>query len=136
MRKQRLQKIIGVVCYAAMFLPLIALKSHHNCHYNECFFIFSDDRKGICVEKAIDDMYMAIAIIWWCVIYGSAMTFSKSPNSTCPFVIIGLIIAISIYGAFIDPSKCFFVAALLLSVIPLIVTIEIDKREIKKLPKR
>ena len=121
------QSIIGISCFATIFLPLFFLKSHHNCEYDKCFRVYYDGRLGMCVEKAINDMYFFIAVFWCVIIYGSALIISKSTNSISPFVVISLVLLISIYGALIDPSKWLFVISLFPSVILFVIARRLDK---------
>lgn len=129
MNKKLLQNIVGGFTFVSICLPLLFLKSYHDCRYDKCFRLFHNDRMGMCVEKAIDDMYMAIAVAWSFVIYGSAIVLSKNINSISPFVIIGFIIILSSYGAFIDPNKWLSAIALLPSTIGLIIATYLDSKE-------
>jgi uncharacterized membrane protein YjjP (DUF1212 family) len=75
----------------------------------------------MCVREAIDELYWVIAFVWMFVIYGSCMILYHKKNALSPFVIIGMIIALSIWGAFVDPSKWKFVLALIPSVVLIII---------------
>jgi len=128
--KGLIEKILAIGLYVSMLLPLLAGKPSHNCMTDECFRIVSGFKCGMCVEKAIDNLYMTIAVLWFVIIVFSCIVFSKW-NSLSPFVVIGLIIAVSIWGAFVDPSKWMFVIALIPSVVILIIAVALDNRKRK-----
>lgn len=100
--------------------PLLFTKSHHDCRYNECFKIFYEGRLGICVEKAIDNACMAIAVLMYFIIYGSALVLSKNKNAFSPFVVMAMVFALVVFIAFIDPSKWKFVIAISIPMVILI----------------
>lgn len=131
MRKKKFWSIYAIFLSITLILPILVLEKHHNCEHDDCFRIYYDDRVGMCVEKALDDMYFFIAIFWASVFYGSALLLSKTPNYICPFVIILLILLLSIYGALIDPSKWLFVISLFPSTILFGVAVWLDRKQSK-----
>lgn len=115
MNKNLKEKILAVLTYASLFLPIISINSHHDCKYDDCFRIFFNGRLGICVEDAIDSLFSTMAVLWWFVITGGSLVISKNIHSSTPFVVIGLFIALAVFGALLDPAKWRFVIFLLLS---------------------
>lgn len=83
--------------------------------YDECLYILYDGKLGVCIEDAIDDMLLIIAILWFFVAIGYGIIKNNKKNAISPFVIIGLLIGQSAFAAFIDPAKLGFVIALSLS---------------------
>jgi hypothetical protein len=132
MAKYNLQNLFGIAFFAFMALPIIAFNSHHDCHYDECFRIYYNDRVGGCVEKAIDDLYSVIIVVWWFSIYGAMIVWSKQKNAVSPFVIIGILIGLAVFGAFIAPAKWTFVIALLPSLAILVTAVVIDNKYTKE----
>lgn len=115
MNKNLKEKILAILTYASLFLPTISINSHHDCKYDDCFRIFFNGRLGICVEDAIDSLFVSIAVLWWFIIIGGSLVLSKNIHSSTPFVVIGLFIALAVLGALLDPAKWRFVIFLLLS---------------------
>lgn len=100
--------------------------------YDECFRIFYRGNLGICVQGAIDTLFYALALLWFCTIYGSAILLSKNKNAISPVVFMGLLMVLAVFGAFIHPAKWTFVIALLPSFILFIICIAIDKKDAKQ----
>lgn len=115
MNKNLKEKILAILTYASLFLPIISINSHHDCKYDDCFRIFFNGRLGICVENAIDSLFGTMAVLWWFIIIGGSLVLSKNVHSLTPFVGIGLFIALAVLGALLDPAKWRFVIVLLLS---------------------
>lgn len=109
--KNKLHKVLGIALWVTMVLPCFFGTYHHNCKYDECNYILSDFKCGMCVAKAIDGLYLTIAISWVFINIGSCMVLSKA-NALSPFVVIAMTIAISIWGALVDPSRWTFVLSL------------------------
>lgn len=132
MKKSFLTKILVIILFfCSMVLPMLTLKSHHNCHYDECMCVFYNDKVGVCVEKAIDTACLAIAIIWFFLVHGVLLICSKNRNAISPFIIMELIIAFVVFLAFIDPAKWIFVISLLLSFSVLKIAAYIDDKKAK-----
>lgn len=127
--KAKIENILGIATFISLFLPIICLKRHHNCMHDECLYIFYNGKLGMCIEDAIDDMFLIIAILWWFVVFGSAMILKNRKNALSPVVIIGLLIGQAAFGAFIDPAKWRFVIALLLSAALFITGVFIDVKK-------
>lgn len=115
MSKKLKERILGILTYASLFLPIISINSHHDCKYDDCFRIFFNGRLGICVENAINSLFGTMAVLWWFIIMGGSLVLSKNVHSLTPFVFIGLFIALAVLGALLDPAKWRFVIFLLLS---------------------
>lgn len=131
-KKDKLVNILGAAVILSLLLPVIGLRFHHDCRYDECFRIFYKGRLGICVENAVDKMFRFLAVLWYCVIMGSALVLSKNRDATSPWIIIGVIIALAVFGAFIDPAKWLFVIALLPSLTLFMALVAVDSRNTKK----
>lgn len=131
MKKSFLTKILAIVLFCSMILPMLALNSHHDCHYDECMYIFYNDKVGVCVENAIDTACFAIAVGIWFLVYGGLFICSKNKNAISPFIIIGLVIAFVVFLAFIDPAKWIFVISLLPSFSVMIIAAYIDGKKAK-----
>ena len=131
--KKHIENILAIICFASMCLPIIFLNKHHDCRYDdECLKIWHDGYLGICVEKAIDNICVAIAVMWWFIIYGSSLVLNKEKNALSPFVIIGLVFALAFFLAFVDPSKWKFVIALFVSMALFITCVFFDSKKGKK----
>lgn len=135
MKKIRWENIIGKICFASMFFPLMIganCTHHHNCRYDECMRIFSNDHLGVCVEKAMDDLCLVISVSVFFVVIGSSLVWSKIKNAVSPIVVMGLIVAISVFMARIDPAKWAVVFSLLLPFGLIIFCNYMDIREDRK----
>lgn len=133
--KKRSTPFLAIGFLIVVSLPIFAIKSHHNCMYDECYCIYYDGGFGVCVENAINNIYKSIAVLWYPVIMISCMVLSKYKTALSPFVVIVMLIALSIWGAFIDPAKWMFVVSLLPSTILLIVASIIDNHKTEKTKK-
>lgn len=130
-KRDRVTKILAIALLVSMCLPILAVNIHHDCRYDECFRIFHNDKIGMCVEKVIDNTYSVIAIVWVFSVFGGLMILQKYKNALSPFVVMGLLIAFAVSGAFIDPAKWIFVIALLPSLAIAIIAVVVDnKRQI------
>lgn len=124
--KAKIENILGFATFISLFLPLICLNHHHNCMHDECMYIYCNGRLGLCVEDAIDDMFLTIAILWWFAVYGGGIILNKRRNAVSPFVIMGLLIGQAVFGAFMDPGKWGFVIALSVSAMFFIISVTVD----------
>lgn len=129
MKKNFLTKILAIALFLSMILPILALKSHHNCDYDECMRVFYNGKVGICVENAIDTACFTIAIGTWFLVYGGLLICSKSRNAISPFIIMGLVIVFVAFMAFIDPAKWIFVISLLPPFSIMIIAAYIDDKK-------
>lgn len=135
MKKIRWENIIGKICIASMFFPLMIganCTHHHNCRYDECMYIFSNDHLGVCVEKAMDDLCSVIIFSVCFVVMGSMFVWYHDRHSASPIVVMGLIVAISVFMARIDPAKWAVVFSLLLPFGLIIFCNYMDIREDRK----
>lgn len=130
MKKDSLILLLAVAILLSISLPILCFNSHHDCHYDECLRIYYNGEVGMCVEKAIDELYNAIAILWYFSILGGLMIFDKRKNVIAPFVIMGLLIGLAFGGVFVDPSKLGFVVALLPALVIFITTVLIGDKDI------
>lgn len=73
--------------------------------------IYYHDELGCCVEKSINDLCLFLAVLWNFAIVGGALELSKSKNSISPFIFIGVLLAVSVFAALLDPSKWKFFSA-------------------------
>lgn len=124
-----LYKILAVAMCGTMFLPFCFLRSHHDCRYDECFRIFYNDKMGVCVENAIDNICSAISIAWWFITIGGLIVLNKNKSAVSPFVIMGLTIILAVSLSFVDPAKWVFVLSLLPSLAIMITVVIIDSRD-------
>ena len=126
----------GYCCFASIFFPIIVAANcihHHNCEYaDECMRIFSNDHLGVCVEKAMDDLCLVISVSVFFVVIGSSLVWPKIKNAVSPIVVMGLIVAISVFMARIDPAKWAVVFSLLLPFGLIIFCNYMDIREDRK----
>lgn len=133
--KKRIENIVALLLFATPFLPVFSINNHHDCRteIDEClhlhYFHKHDFVYGDCVIEAVDKLYFAIAILWYMVIYGSCIVFYHNTNTISPYVVIALIIAVSVWGTFIDPAKWMFVVSLLPSLFLLIMAHILDKKK-------
>lgn len=127
--KNKLLSVFSILAYISQFIPFFLIKSHHSCEYENCIRLCYNDIYGVCIQKHIDDLYWIISILWLFVFTGTCIVFSQKVRSISPFVIIAMIIAISIWGAFIDPSKWMFAIFLTLSAAFLIIASIIDYKK-------
>lgn len=113
-KKQIIEKVFGIGTLVSMFIPICFLPNNgHNCEINDCMMIFYHDKLGCCVEKSINDLCLYLAVLWNFAILGGALVLSKSKSSVSPFVFIGVLLAVSVFAALLDPSKWkFFFASL------------------------
>lgn len=126
--KVQIEKILGGATFVSLFLPIVFLRHHHDCMYDECLRISYNGKLGLCIENAFDDMFLIIAVLWWFVIPGCAIILNKRKNALSPYVIIGLLMVQAAFGAFVDPGKWVFVIALSLSALIFIICAFIDGR--------
>lgn len=138
--REKIENVYGGVIFISFIPPMILLNQHHNCYASdECHHIMHNGEMGICVENAIDDMFLFLVIFWYMVAVGSAIVLSKFKNAISPFVLIGCLAVLAIWGAFVDPAKWGCVIALLISICLFVVVCIVDhisKREDKKLEDR
>lgn len=126
--KERLKNIFAVLFLGSTFLPIAALKTNHDCRYDECLRILSNYKLGACVQKSIDDLYFAISVIWYFVIIASCMVLYHKKVALSPYIIMATIIAFCVWGAFLDNSKWIFVVSLLPSLVLLIIANILDNK--------
>lgn len=126
--KNKLHKVLGIALWVTQVLPCFFGTYRHDCKYDECNYVLSDFKCGMCVEKAIDGLYLTVAILWMFIIVGSCMVLSKT-NALSPFVVMAMVIGISIWGALVDPSRWYFVLSLLPSAVLLVVANVVDKKK-------
>lgn len=124
--------ILAIMMLISICLPYFFIDSGHDCRYDDCFRIYYNGKVGICVEKAINYLYNAIGVIWQFSIFGSLMVLDKQKNAISPFVILGLLLSLSVFGAFVDCSKWRFVLSLLPSLAIITIAVVIDSKEKKK----
>lgn len=97
------------------FIPLLFLSDNgHNCEYDYCMKIFDGEGFGICIEKAINDFCLVLAIMWYFVVIGGLLIRDKCKTAVSPYVFICSLIAVSVFAALLDPSKWAFVFASLI----------------------
>lgn len=135
MKGKRIDKMISILFWSSLFLPIIAYSNceHHDCKNDECMRIFYQGKLGICVESAIDTMCLAMAVGVCFIAYGSALVWSKQKNAVSPFVIMALIELFAVYLAFVDPSKWLFAVSMLIPFIIVTIARSIDdKREMEE----
>lgn len=128
MKEERLVKVLGIIGFISLLLPFAMLKSHHNCNYDKCLRIFAEGNLGVCVKKAINDLCLAVSILWFIAVMGGSMILEKCKNSVSPFVFMVSLIALATFAAFMDPSKWTFAISLLPSFAIIIILCVIDKR--------
>lgn len=129
MKKNFPMKILAIILFCSMILPMLALKSHHDCHYDDCMRVSYNDKVGVCVENAIDTACFVIAVGIWFLVYGGSLICSKNKNAISPFIIMGLVITFAIFLAFIDPAKWMFAISLLPSFSIMIIVAYIDRKK-------
>lgn len=109
---QKTEKVLGIATCISMFIPFLFLSNNgHKCEYDDCMMIFYDDKLGCCIEKALNDLCLFIATMWSFAVVGGALVLSKSKSAISPFLFIGVLLAISVFAALLDPSKWRFVFA-------------------------
>lgn len=130
MKTRRIDKMISILFLSSLFLPIIAYSNckHHDCTNDNCMRIVYHDKLGICVESAIDNMCLTMAIGVWFISYGSAIVWSKQKNAVSPFVIIALIELLAVFLAFVDPSKGLFAISMLIPFAIVAIARSIDSR--------
>ncbi|MBE6298976.1 MAG: hypothetical protein E7083_01415 [Bacteroidales bacterium] len=126
--RKTITKIIGYTIFFSLFIPFVALKKHHDCHYDECMIIYTEGRCGLCIESMIDSICKGIVILWFFVIMGGAMILNKNRNTISPYIVALLVIIMAIILACMDPSKCEFALSLFPSFILLIIASYIDSK--------
>ncbi len=118
MKKDIKEKILAGAMFGAMFLPTVSLavyKSQHDCNYDECMRIFYNGRFGACIEDAINNVSLAITILWYPVIIVSSSVLQNNKNAIFPFFVMALAIVLSIGISLVDPAKWPFVLYLVVS---------------------
>lgn len=131
MKGRRIEKMISILFFSSLFLPIIVYFNckHHDCLNNDCMKIFYRGKLGMCVENAIDTIYLAMAVGVWFIAYGSVIVWSKQKNAISPFVVMALVELLAVYLAFVDPSKWLFAISMLIPfVIAIIASIDNKKR--------
>ena len=131
MKKLSITSVLELAFLPSLCLPLIASKSPHDCRYDECYHIFYNGKFGMCVERAVDNMFFLMAILWLFTMYGALIIWNKRKDAVSPFAVTGFIIVLSVCGAIVDPSKWSFVVALIPSLGILITGFIIDSRNPK-----
>lgn len=130
MRKDKLLKVLAIALFISLLFPMFTIKSNHYCDYNEeCLCIYYNGKVGDCVQTSIDGLYTGIMLIWYFAIIGGAVILNKQKNAISPFVIMGLLFGLAIWGTCIDPAKWKFVIALLPSLIIFVTAVAIDRKK-------
>lgn len=130
-REDIIMKILGIGLLISIFLPPLALNSHHDCRYDECMYVFYNGELGVCVENAIDTACIVIIVSIYFLVYGGLIICSKNKSTISPFIILGLVIVFAAFLAFIDPAKWLFVISLLPSFAIMIIAVSIDRKDKK-----
>lgn len=128
--KQRklISKILGGLTFISCFLPCVTFKSHHDCTYDDCYMVFYHGNLGLCVEYAIDRLFVVIVVLWYFAIYGGALILSKSKNSVSPFVFMSSLILLAVFGSLIDPAKWTCTVSLIVSFVLFIMSSVVDDK--------
>lgn len=141
MKSERYIYLLGILCIISICLPLFGFGKHSCCIFGEqlgnCVYINNDYGKGICVVEAINEICNCICVIWGILI------FSVKYNSLCTYVAMVLLLALSIFLAFVDHSKILLATLLSISFLIFVVIVfianKIDKHEKKngkEIPRR
>lgn len=126
--KKILDKILSVIFFISMFLPIFFINPHHDCKSDECIKIFYNEKFGTCIEGAIDSLCFAIAVGVWFIVIATTIIWSKKIEAFSPIVFMVLTELLAIYLAFIDPSKWGFAVSLLLPFVITIIVGKIDRK--------
>lgn len=112
LKDRKMEKVLGIATYISMFTPFLFLSNNgHKCEYDDCMMIFYDDKFGCCIQKGINDLCLLLATMWSFAVVGGALVLSKNKSAISPFLFIGVLLAISVFAALLDPSKWHFVLA-------------------------
>lgn len=128
---RKAEKILGAVILISMIVPIFTLGNHHDCqaHFDDCMIMYRDDRFGMCVLSAIDNLFMTMYVLWYLIILGGAMELSHDKNAVSPFVVISIFLAVAIWGAFVDPTKWPFVIAISISATLFLLAVYLDHKK-------
>lgn len=126
--KQLISKILGTLTFISCFIPCVMFKSHHDCTCDDCYRIFYHGNVGLCVEYAIDKMFLVIISLWFLAMIGGALILSKSKNSVSPFVFMSSLILLAVFGSLIDPAKWTCTVSLIVSFVLFIISSVVDDK--------
>lgn len=128
--KQRklISKILGTLTLISCFIPCVTFKSHHDCTYDDCYRVFYHGNVGLCIEYAIDKMFLVIISLWYFAIIGGALILRKNKNSVSPFVFMGSLILLAVFGSLIDPAKWTCTVSLIVSFVLFIMSSVVDDK--------
>lgn len=126
--KQLISKILGALTFISYFLPCVTFKSHHDCTRDDCYRIFYHGNVGLCIEYAIDKMFLVIITLWFLAMIGGAIILSKRKNSVSPFVFMSSLILLAVFGSLIDPAKWTCTVSLIVSFVLFIMSSVVDDK--------